>query len=327
MAARWKSLPADQKAKYHQLEREDRQRFEAESAEADRQRLEAQEARRRAQFVQDGEDATSRGARKQLQKEREEAALLREERRRSQEANLDEDVKAERERIKAEKRAETEARQRKRAEEEAALATQHKKLDKETAKKAASRLEYLFKQSPIFAKLRKGEGSMEDDPKEAPEAAGGKPEGRGARNRTPKNGGAKNGGGGGGDKPKPHHIHDRESAEEEDAEDEEEEEEADRHVFLTRQPSVIKHGTLKDYQLESLNWMIHLAEKGLNGILADEVGFVLAGLVLSISGLFIRASQSLTTFVRSFQLHPFLSDGFGKDPAEHIDIGLSLGIS
>ncbi|OEU07162.1 SNF2_N-domain-containing protein, partial [Fragilariopsis cylindrus CCMP1102] len=29
---------------------------------------------------------------------------------------------------------------------------------------------------------------------------------------------------------------------------------------------------LKPYQLESLNWMIHLAEKGLNGILADEMG-------------------------------------------------------
>jgi hypothetical protein len=26
---------------------------------------------------------------------------------------------------------------------------------------------------------------------------------------------------------------------------------------------------MKAYQLEGLNWMIHLAEKGLNGILAD----------------------------------------------------------
>eukprot|EP00980_Cylindrotheca_fusiformis_P022389 scaffold9267_cov168-Cylindrotheca_fusiformis.AAC.1 len=37
-------------------------------------------------------------------------------------------------------------------------------------------------------------------------------------------------------------------------------------------PSCIKFGKLKPYQLESLNWMIHLAEKGLNGILADEMG-------------------------------------------------------
>jgi len=43
-------------------------------------------------------------------------------------------------------------------------------------------------------------------------------------------------------------------------------------VFLTRQPDCIEFGKLKPYQLEGLNWMIHLAEKGLNGILADEMG-------------------------------------------------------
>lgn len=269
MAARWKTLPSDQKAKYHQLEREDRQRFEEESAEADRQRLEIQEARRKALVVQDGEDVTSRGARKQQQKEREEAALLKEERRKHYEDNLDDDVKAERDRIRAQKKAETEARQRKRAQEEQALATQHKKLDKEAAKKTASRLEYLFKQSSIFAKLRKGEGSMEDDPKDAAADSAEPAAGKGTRNRTGnKNGSSTNNNN---NKPKPHHIHDQDSADEVDREDEEEEEEADRHVFLTRQPSVIKHGQLKPYQLESLNWMIHLAEKGLNGILADEV--------------------------------------------------------
>ena len=50
---------------------------------------------------------------------------------------------------------------------------------------------------------------------------------------------------------------------------EEDESEEEQHVFLTQQPSCIKHGTLKAYQLEGLNWMVHLAEKGLNGILAD----------------------------------------------------------
>jgi SWI/SNF-related matrix-associated actin-dependent regulator of chromatin subfamily A member 5 len=42
-------------------------------------------------------------------------------------------------------------------------------------------------------------------------------------------------------------------------------------VYLTKQPSTIKFGQLKPYQLEALNWMIHLTEKGLNGILADEM--------------------------------------------------------
>ena len=36
--------------------------------------------------------------------------------------------------------------------------------------------------------------------------------------------------------------------------------------------SCAKFGTLKPNQLEDLNWMIHLAEKGLNGILTDEMG-------------------------------------------------------
>ena len=38
------------------------------------------------------------------------------------------------------------------------------------------------------------------------------------------------------------------------------------------QPKILKNGTLKDYQLDGLNWMINLNERGLNGILADEMG-------------------------------------------------------
>lgn len=42
--------------------------------------------------------------------------------------------------------------------------------------------------------------------------------------------------------------------------------------YLTRQPSILKGGNLKDYQLEALNWMISLREANLNGILADDMG-------------------------------------------------------
>eukprot|EP00884_Botryococcus_braunii_P010359 jgi/Botrbrau1/19324/Bobra.0073s0055.1 len=41
---------------------------------------------------------------------------------------------------------------------------------------------------------------------------------------------------------------------------------------LTAQPSVIKHGTLREYQMQGLNWLIHLYDNGINGILADEMG-------------------------------------------------------
>lgn len=46
----------------------------------------------------------------------------------------------------------------------------------------------------------------------------------------------------------------------------------DEITRLTVQPSVLKGGTLKDYQLIGLNWMINLYENGINGILADEMG-------------------------------------------------------
>ena len=40
---------------------------------------------------------------------------------------------------------------------------------------------------------------------------------------------------------------------------------------LTTQPSILQAVTLRDYQLDSLNWMIGLYETGINGILADEM--------------------------------------------------------
>lgn len=255
LAARWRTLPFSEKKKYLDLEEKDKERFEKESAEADALRLEEQEARRKAQVVQDGEDARCRGARQKLDEERHRSLEERERRRQQREADMDEDERAERDRLKELKRQEIEERQRRRAEEETALAKMQKKLDKEESKKAAQRLEYLFKQSPIFAKLKMGKGGMDDEPEENVEAAkkdnGNKPSGK-------KNSKAA----------KPHHIHDKESA----GEEEDEEDDEDQHVFLTKQPNCIKHGSLKPYQLESLNWMIHLAEKGLNGILADEMG-------------------------------------------------------
>lgn len=36
-------------------------------------------------------------------------------------------------------------------------------------------------------------------------------------------------------------------------------------------PQYIKNGTMRDYQIRGLNWMISLYEHGINGILADEM--------------------------------------------------------
>jgi len=41
---------------------------------------------------------------------------------------------------------------------------------------------------------------------------------------------------------------------------------------LTVQPACLQNGTLREYQLEGLNWMVRLYNNGISGILADEMG-------------------------------------------------------
>jgi len=53
--------------------------------------------------------------------------------------------------------------------------------------------------------------------------------------------------------------------------DEEEEGEMAGHR-LQVQPSTIGHGKMREYQIQGLNWLIHLYDNGINGILADEMG-------------------------------------------------------
>lgn len=62
----------------------------------------------------------------------------------------------------------------------------------------------------------------------------------------------------------------------------------DKHdiVRLTKQPSVIKFGTMRQYQLEGLSWMINLAHQGINGILADEMGLGKTLQTISVLGYF-----------------------------------------
>jgi ATP-dependent helicase STH1/SNF2 len=44
------------------------------------------------------------------------------------------------------------------------------------------------------------------------------------------------------------------------------------HEPVTAQPSILVGGSLKDYQLKGLEWMVSLYNNKLNGILADEMG-------------------------------------------------------
>ncbi|KAI9247151.1 SNF2 family N-terminal domain-containing protein [Phascolomyces articulosus] len=43
-------------------------------------------------------------------------------------------------------------------------------------------------------------------------------------------------------------------------------------TVFTESPAYVTGGTLRDYQVQGLNWMVSLYENGINGILADEMG-------------------------------------------------------
>ncbi|XP_065904965.1 transcription activator BRG1-like isoform X2 [Dysidea avara] len=44
------------------------------------------------------------------------------------------------------------------------------------------------------------------------------------------------------------------------------------HEQITEQPSILVNGTLKNYQMKGLEWLVSLYNNNLNGILADEMG-------------------------------------------------------
>jgi SWI/SNF-related matrix-associated actin-dependent regulator of chromatin subfamily A member 5 len=322
LSAQWRALSPTTRQVYTDQEAADRLRYQKESARADAYALQEQERRRQAQSIvlrddpdimntdTDGheedmevdEDGTpvvkpkNRQVRRSVEAQRvvvlPKARASRGDDDDDDNNNSDEDVPR-RELSEKQKRRQEEVQQRRqvRQAEQEALQKKHTKLDKEEAKKAAQRLEYLLKQSNMFARLQ-GKG--------------------GTKSATTSNKNDKN-------QPQVHHRHDDDTAaaaaagksgkrssgknttksdnddDEDDAlvEDEEEEEAQEQHVFLTKQPSSIKFGQMKPYQLESLNWMIHLAEKGLNGILADEMGLVRVYYYHSTKGLQTRLSLFL----------------------------------
>ena len=247
LSSRWRALDDKDREVYLEKERVDRERYQREAAEADAAKLREQEESRNALLsLKEGETAASRQARGKV----DEARKTKQDRLMQRQAELDPEELEYRNRLREEKREEAEERRRKRAAQEAAVAERHSKLDKDASKKAAQRLEYLLKQSDIFAKFHGGgsHGRLDDNINKS------------GKSNEKKSSSSKS---------KSHHRDDATIANDEDVEGEESTEE---HVFLTKQPSCIAFGQLKGYQLEGLNWMIHLAEKGLNGILADEMG-------------------------------------------------------
>lgn len=127
--------------------------------------------------------------------------------------------------------------------------TESKAHDSQTA---SARLEFLMQQAEVFSHFM------------SPEAEGGK---GAAGGKKRKKAAAGAGGGAGGRR-----------AVGRKSENEEDEElvaaamgGAGDSTRLTKQPSLLVGGTLRDYQLEGLNWLINLYDTGINGILAEYV--------------------------------------------------------
>ena len=79
--------------------------------------------------------------------------------------------------------------------------------------------------------------------------------------------------------------------------DDEEAFEEMQHYFrlsrLTSQPSILKNGQLRSYQIDGVNWLISLYLAGINGILADEMG--LGKTIQAITFLaYLRQQEKLT---------------------------------
>lgn len=273
LSGQWKSLTDEERQPYMKREAEDRQRYHKECAAADALAIKAREERYAFNALPaEGEviEASSRGARGLVDAERAVREAKSAKRKEARYSNMTEEEHEERRAAKAAKREEKLERQRLRDEEEEAVDVRHRKLDKEAKKKTANRLEYLLGQSDIFARLKAGKGRIETEEeklekqkKKQGNAKAEAEEGYHSKHNLnkKKKGGAKKDDKGG-DAPEGEGVDD----------DDDDEEGGETHTFLTKQPDCIKFGTLKPYQLEGLNWMIHLAEKGLNGILADEMG-------------------------------------------------------
>ena len=287
LSSQWRYLTDDQRQPYLTREEVDRARYQAECDAADEEAIRVRNDRlNKNALPHEGEElqASTRGARAQQDADREDREARDKARKEAALHKLTPEEREERRLAKESKHAEKMERQKKRDDEEAAVAHQHRKLDKEAAKKTADRLKYLLGQSEIFGRLKDGQASKKSS---------GSGSGRGGGNGAASSGGSSSSDDGtnnNGYKSKhspskkknsrQNNNTTQDDPEGEGVEDDDDDDNANggdssthhHHTFLSKQPSCIKFGTLKPYQLEGLNWMIHLAEKGLNGILADEMG-------------------------------------------------------
>ncbi|GKY95565.1 hypothetical protein MPSEU_000518000 [Mayamaea pseudoterrestris] len=263
---RWNGMSADEKQPFTEMAQRDSARFEQESSRADLQALERAEKLRQERdqlFVESPEDILMDGVRttrRKLEKKRKNKHKKEElnkdaasdESSASQSSNSQARPKKVPRQISQKQQEHLAAKKVAKVKKEQYITARQEDLRKERAEQANRRLEYLLKQSNIFSHF----GRIKQDALKYGTKSGvasatmdKSQNGTGASSR-------------------------RDLAKSSVEEELDALEEADEHeaIFLTKQPSTIGHGQMRDYQLEGLNWMIRLQENGVNGILADEMG-------------------------------------------------------
>ncbi len=275
--AQWRSMSADAKQPFEAQAAQERAAWDKYQAHLDAVAAEELAERQAAEFAEPT-SRSARGARADAAEEQAAHEEARAERAAARQAALEERrahdpvwraQQAKRAAAKAERAAA-------KAEREGVLDDQLERIRAQHKRAAARRMTYLLQQSDLFKHFLAAQGEAAPDASVAVSS----PTGRGASRRS-------------------HSARDSEddeaAAAESAQEDEEEEDTAASatatppprtskrtggvfspgmraHTRLAQQPSVIKFGKMRDYQLEGLNWMISLQENGLNGILADEMG-------------------------------------------------------
>ncbi len=274
-ATTWKALTSGEKGRFVAEAAADRLRYKAECRERDVEALRDQEARRLLNSASGPVEARARPkyAKQGFSEERKAAMAAKAKERETRLAALEariadpsdelsiETVASETDRKALNRRADAANNQRRKA----VMQEQVLHQAREAKVKRAQRLRFLLKQSDIFSHfVDEGRDDGRDDGSSSSSAAPASSSSSSASSsqaHAPRAPGSPS-------------RRQRKTEKEEDEALLKAEMEAEQQsvVRISEQPSNIKFGKMRPYQIESLNWMTGLYHNGMNGILADEMG-------------------------------------------------------
>ncbi len=65
----------------------------------------------------------------------------------------------------------------------------------------------------------------------------------------------------------------------------------EHNLVMAKQPKSVVGGTMRDYQLEGLTWMVEICSQGMSGILADEMGLGASSIFLCLDLIVLTQSR------------------------------------